>query len=73
MAKTSETVDLFMIENVDRDQRKIFLGNYIFDKKRVYQGTEEEIEYFADIFYEALERNIFLSVAFDDEKGIIMQ
>lgn len=64
---------LFMIENVDRDQQKIFLADYVFNKKRIYQGTPEEIAYFDSIFSEALERNIFLSVEFDETRGIIVQ
>lgn len=73
MATENCSVDLFMIEDIDVKKNRIFLGNYVFDKKRVYMGSSEEIAFYYKAFHEALDRNIFLFVEYDDDRGIILQ
>ena len=69
----SKNTELYFIENVDVRKKRIYLSNFIYDKKRVYMGTLEEAKYYKKTFLQALDRNIFLVVEFDNEKGIILQ
>jgi hypothetical protein len=71
MGRENGSVDLFAIVNIKR--KRIYLENWIFDKKRVYMACSEEVEYYKKIFLEALERNVVLFVEYDDERGVILQ
>lgn len=65
--------DLFMIEEINVEHNTMTLSNYIFNKKRMYEATSEEIEYYQNLLWEAWERCVFLFVLFDDKKGVILQ
>ena len=45
----------------------------VFNKQRTYIATPEEAKMYTNFFMEALERNMFLCVEFDEDKGIIVQ
>lgn len=63
---------LYMIEEIDAENNTLVLADYIFDKKVKVVVTDEEIEFYANAFDEAIERNIFLFLEFDEkEKKII--
>lgn len=64
--------DLFMIEEIDAEHNTLVLANYIFDKKRKVIVSDEQIKYYAEAFDEALLKNIFLFVEFDEKRGVII-
>jgi len=65
-------VDLFMIEEIDAENNLLILANYIFDKKISYPVSDEEIERYAYAFDEAISQNMFLSVEYDEKRGVII-
>ncbi|APC50355.1 hypothetical protein BME96_18915 (plasmid) [Virgibacillus halodenitrificans] len=65
-------VDLFMIEEIDAENNQLILANYIFNKKVSYPVTDEEIERYAYAFDEAISQNMFLSVEYDEKRGVII-
>ncbi|MDK8747726.1 DUF5511 family protein [Streptococcus agalactiae] len=69
----SKDTSLYFIQNIDVKNREIELVNYVFDKQRTYIATPEEAKMYTNFFMEALERNMFLCVEFDEDKGIIVQ
>lgn len=66
------TGNLFMIEEIDAENNTLVLANYVFDKKVKVVVTDEKIEFYANAFDEAIERNIFLFVEYDEERGVII-
>lgn len=64
---------LYMIEGIDSKSGIIVLADYIFDKKISHQATAEEVEIYECFFYDALDRNIFLHVEYDEKRKIIVQ
>lgn len=65
-------VDLFMIEEIDAENNMLILANYIFDKRISHSVTDEEIEKYAYAFDEAISQNMFLSVEYDEKRGVII-
>lgn len=66
------TGNLFMIEEIDAENNTLVLANYVFDKKVKVVVTDEKIEFYANAFDEAIERNIFLFVEYDEKRGVII-
>lgn len=64
--------DLFMIEEIDAENNELVLANYVFNKRKRLTVTDEQIEYYAEAFDEALVKNIFLFVEFDEKRGVIV-
>lgn len=64
--------DLFMIEEIDADNNELVLANYIFNKRNRVSVSDEQIEYYAEAFDEALLKNIFLFVEYDEKRGVIV-
>lgn len=64
--------ELFLIEEIDAENNILILSNYIFDKRNKVSVTDEQIEYYAKVFDEALVKNLFLFVEFDEERGVIV-
>lgn len=64
--------DLFMIEEIDAENNILVLANYIFDKRIKVSVSDEQIKYYAKSFDEALSKNIFLFVEYDEKRGVII-
>jgi hypothetical protein len=63
---------LYMIEGVDVLSRKITLADYICDKKVELLISFEKAIFYANAFYDAIEKNIFLFLEFDEAKNKII-
>lgn len=63
---------LYMIEGVDIVNRKITLADYIFDEKVELLISLEKAMFYANAFYDAIEKNIFLFLEFDEAKNKII-
>ena len=64
--------DLFMIEEIDAENNELVIANYIFNKRNRVTVTDEQIQYYAEAFDEALVKNIYLFVEFDEKRGVIV-
>ncbi len=64
--------DLFMIEEIDAENNELVLANYVFNKRNRVSVSDEQIKSYAEAFDEALIKNIFLFVEFDEKRGIII-
>ncbi|MDM5335771.1 DUF5511 family protein [Fictibacillus enclensis] len=63
---------LYMIEEIDAENNVLVLANYIFDKRSKVVVSDEQIEYYAERFDDALCNNLFLFVEFDETRGAII-
>lgn len=73
LAESNESVvDLFMIEEIRAEENVLVLANYVFDKKYYHQVPEEEIEKYAIAYDTAINQNMFLSVEYDEMRGVII-
>lgn len=71
VSKVSVT-KLFMIESIDDVNRSIILANYVFNKRYKVAVSSEELEVYTEAFDDALSRNMFLSVEYDEKRGVII-
>lgn len=71
VSKVSVT-KLFMIESIDDVNRRIILANYVFNKRYKVAVSSEELEVYTEAFDDALSRNMFLSVEYDEKRGVII-
>ncbi|MGG4263757.1 DUF5511 family protein [Peribacillus simplex] len=64
--------DLFMIEEIDAENNVLVLANYIFNKRNKVVVSDDQIKYYAEVFDEAVIKNLFLFVEYDEKRGVIV-
>lgn len=64
--------NLFMIEEIDAENNIVILANYIFNKRYEVAVSDNQLALYADAFDTALDHNMFLSVEYDERRGVIL-
>ncbi|MGG4037844.1 DUF5511 family protein [Heyndrickxia ginsengihumi] len=63
---------LFMIEEIDAENNVLVLADYIFNKRNKVMVSDEQIEFYARVFDEAVLKNLYLCVEYDEKRGVIV-
>lgn len=65
--------NLYFIKDVDEKKKRVYLENFIEDKKRIYICTSDEAKFYREAFLNALYSSFYLSVEYDENCGVIIQ
>ena len=62
----------FRIDSIDVKRGILIVKNDVFNKVYEVPVTQEELEFYTEAFDEALSKDMFLSIEYDEARGVIV-